>query len=103
MKKFSHILNLDEQGASLEGGKTMEKFVIGVALGALCGAVLVANNYKMRALVKKSQEELSEKLDQMLDGKLEEMDKQVQTLKEEAKDSLDTVSEKIKDKKSSKK
>ena len=81
----------------------MEKFVIGVALGALCGAVLVANNYKMRALVKKSQEELSEKLDQMLDGKLEEMDKQVQTLKEEAKDSLDTVSEKIKDKKSSKK
>ena len=54
----------------------MEKFIIGIAVGGLCGALLVANNYKMRALVKKGQEEVQKKLDDMLDEKLDDMEQQ---------------------------
>ena len=52
----------------------MEKFAIGMLLGGLGGALLVANNYKMRTLVKKSQEEVQAKFDAMLDEKIREMD-----------------------------
>ena len=45
----------------------MEKFAIGLALGALGGALLTANNYKMRTLVKKTQQEAQNKLDKMID------------------------------------
>lgn len=48
----------------------MEKFVLGLAVGAMAGALIVANSYKARTLVKKSQDELSEKFDQMMDEKL---------------------------------
>lgn len=51
----------------------MEKFAIGVLLGGIGGALLTANNYKMRTLVKKSQAEIQSKLDQMLDDKLRAM------------------------------
>ena len=47
----------------------MEKFIIGVALGGLAGALLTANNYKMRILVKKGQEEVQAKLDKIIDEK----------------------------------
>lgn len=50
----------------------MEKFVLGVALGAGVGALLVANNGKTRKFIKKSQEELQAKLDQFLDEKTEQ-------------------------------
>ena len=40
----------------------MEKFAIGALLGALGGALLVANNYKMQRLVKKGQTEAIEKM-----------------------------------------
>ncbi len=50
----------------------MEKFTIGLALGMLGGALLVANSCKVRTLVKKSQDEVKEKLDTVIDEKLEE-------------------------------
>ncbi len=52
----------------------MEKFAIGVLVGGLGGALLVANNYKMRTLVRKTQEEVQGKFDQMMDEKIRAMD-----------------------------
>ena len=48
----------------------MEKFIGGLAVGAVLGALLVANSCKARALVKKSQTELLEKVDAMMDERL---------------------------------
>ena len=49
----------------------MEKmFCIGVMLGAVGGALLVANSYKARSLVKKSQAEVMQKVNEMMDEKL---------------------------------
>ena len=54
----------------------MEKFIAGLALGAALGALLVANSNKTRALVKKSQEEVKEKLDAYIDEKLSAMEQE---------------------------
>ena len=62
----------------------MEKFAIGVVVGGLVGALLTANNYKMRTLVKKGQEEVQAKLDKLMDEKIEMMESGVQNIKEEA-------------------
>ena len=52
----------------------MEKmFCLGLVLGAVGGALIVANSYKARALVKKSQAELLEKVDEMMDERLKDM------------------------------
>lgn len=48
----------------------MEKFTVGLLIGMVGGAVLVANNYKARQLVKKSQSELCDKFESMLEEKL---------------------------------
>ena len=49
----------------------MEKmFCLGVMLGAVGGALLVANSYKARSLVKKSQAEIMQKVNDMMDEKL---------------------------------
>ena len=48
----------------------MEKFVTGLLLGMVGGALIVANSKKTRALVKKSQTELLEKVDAMMDERL---------------------------------
>ena len=48
----------------------MEKFVIGLLVGGVCGALLTANNYKMRTLVRKGQEEVQAKLDELMDEKI---------------------------------
>ncbi len=49
----------------------MEKlFCLGVALGMVGGALLVANSYKARSLVKKSQAEILQKVDEMMDERL---------------------------------
>ncbi len=49
----------------------MEKmFCIGLMLGAVGGALIVANSYKMRSFVKKSQSEFVDKVNDMLDEKL---------------------------------
>ncbi len=49
----------------------MEKFTIGLAIGALIGAAVVANSQKTRKLFVKSQDEIKNKLDDMIDEKLE--------------------------------
>ena len=54
----------------------MEKFIAGLALGAAVGALWVANSNKTRALVKKGQEELKEKMDAYIDEKLAAMEKE---------------------------
>lgn len=49
----------------------MEKmFCLGVLLGAVGGALIVANSYKARSLVKKSQAEILERMDEMMDERL---------------------------------
>ncbi len=49
----------------------MEKmFCLGLMLGAVGGALIVANSYKMRSLVKKSQAEFMGKVNEMVDEKL---------------------------------
>ena len=46
----------------------MEKmFCLGLVLGMVGGALIVANSYKARSLVKKSQAELLQKVDEMMD------------------------------------
>ncbi len=52
----------------------MEKlFCLGVALGMVGGALLVANSFKARSLVKKSQAEIIQKMDEMMDERLAAM------------------------------
>lgn len=50
----------------------MEKFILGAVLGMAGGALLVANNCKLRSLVKKNQEELMAKAEEYIDKKLGE-------------------------------
>ena len=52
----------------------MEKFILGVALGMAGGALIVANNCKLRKLVKKNQEDFMQKAEQYIDSKLEKME-----------------------------
>ncbi len=52
----------------------MEKFILGVAIGMAGGALAVANNCKLRNLVKKNQEDLMQKAEQYIDSKLEKME-----------------------------
>lgn len=53
----------------------MEKFVFGAVVGMAAGAILVANNCKLRNLVKKNQEDLMEKAENYIDAKLEQLEK----------------------------
>ena len=54
----------------------MEKFALGVLLGGMGGALLVANNYKMRTLVRKTQDEIQAKFDSLMDEKIRAMDEE---------------------------
>lgn len=74
----------------------MEKFITGAALGMLAGALLTANNYKMRTLVRKGQEEVTSKLDQMLDDKIEMLDKSAKKIKKQAEEKAEEIEEKVK-------
>ncbi|MDE6441809.1 MAG: hypothetical protein K2L12_03535 [Clostridia bacterium] len=49
----------------------MEKFLLGAMLGMAGGALIVANNCKLRNLVKKNQDDLLAKAEQYIDSKLE--------------------------------
>jgi hypothetical protein len=49
----------------------MEKFLLGLAVGMAGGALLVANNCKLRNLVKKNQEDMMSKVQTYIDSKLE--------------------------------
>lgn len=48
----------------------MEKFILGLAVGMAGGALLVANNCKIRKLVKKNQDEIMQKAENYIDEKL---------------------------------
>ena len=75
----------------------MEKFAIGLLIGVVGGALLTANNYKMRTLVKKSQEELQEKLDNLIDEKIREMEDGAEQMSEDIKTKAKDVKDKITD------
>ena len=63
----------------------MEKmFCLGLALGMVGGALIVANSYKARSLVKKSQEDLKEKIDAYIDEKLAGMNGEAEQPKAKA-------------------
>lgn len=73
----------------------MEKFAIGLVIGGIGGALLAANNYKMRTLIKKSQEEVQAKLDRLMDEKIEAMEEATESLKEKAEETVEKVKEKV--------
>ena len=62
----------------------MEKFAFGVLVGGMLGALLVANNNKMRTLVKKAQEESKEKLRSFMDEKMDMMEEGLDKLTQRA-------------------
>ncbi len=76
----------------------MEKFTIGLVIGGIGGALLAANNYKMRTLIKKGQEEVGLKLDKLMDEKLKEMEEGVEELKEKAEEKAEEMKENIEEK-----
>ena len=59
----------------------MEKFIAGLAAGAMLGALWVANSNKTRALVQKGQEEHKERVDAYIDEKLSQMEQSGQEKK----------------------
>lgn len=60
-------------------------FCLGLVLGAVGGALIVANSYKARSLVKKSQAELLEKVDEMMDERLKDMSEKGEKTERKAK------------------
>ena len=52
----------------------MEKFILGAVIGMAGGALIVANNCKLCNLVKKNQEDLMKKAEQLIDSKLEKLE-----------------------------
>jgi hypothetical protein len=52
----------------------MEKFTTGLLMGMLAGALVATNSYKMRVLVKKGQEEMKSKFDEMMDEKIQALE-----------------------------
>ncbi|MDE6104633.1 MAG: hypothetical protein K2O41_06635 [Clostridia bacterium] len=56
----------------------MEKFILGVAIGMAGGALMVANNCKLRNLVKKNQDDLMKKAEQYIDNKLDQLEKKTE-------------------------
>lgn len=52
----------------------MEKFIAGLALGMIGGALIVANSNRTRSLVKKGQDEMISRVDAYIDEKLENME-----------------------------
>ena len=55
----------------------MEKFIAGLALGMIGGALIVANSNRTRSLVKKGQDEMISRVDAYIDEKLENMENAV--------------------------
>lgn len=64
----------------------MEKiFCLGVAIGAVGGALLVANSYKARSLVKKSQADIMQKVSDMMDERLQAQSGESQSTEKKSK------------------
>lgn len=54
--------------------------MLGVALGMAGGALMVANNCKLRNLVKKNQDDLMKKAEQLIDSKLEKLEQMTDSM-----------------------
>ena len=76
----------------------MEKFLIGALIGGVAGALLTANNYKMRTLVKKSQEEAQAKFDKFMDDRIEDLEKGTDKIKETVKEKTEEIMDKAEEK-----
>ena len=64
----------------------MEKiFCLGLMFGAVGGALLVANSYKARSLVKKSQADVMQKVSDMRDERLQQQSSDSQSAEKKAK------------------
>ena len=72
----------------------MEKFALGMIIGGLGGALLVTNNYKMRTLVKKTQDEMHAKLDKMLNEKIDAVEEITDEIKEQVKEGGEKLTKK---------
>lgn len=72
----------------------MEKFACGLVLGCVAGALLTANNYKMRTLVRKTQEEMKAKFDKMMDEKIQAAEDLTDEIKESAAKAAEQAAEK---------
>ncbi len=73
----------------------MEKFIVGLVVGGAIGALLVANNHKMRTLVKKAQEETQAKMDAFMDEKINAMETCAKKTAEQAEEKMEEVFEPI--------
>ena len=58
----------------------MEKFILGVALGMAGGALMVANNCKLRKIEKKNQDDLMKKAEKLIDTKLEKLEQMTESM-----------------------
>ncbi len=74
----------------------MEKIAIGILIGGITGALLTANSYKMRTLVKKGQAEVQAKLDKLMDDKIQKMEEGVEEIKAETAEKAEELSKKAK-------
>ena len=64
----------------------MEKiFCLGLMFGAVGGALLVANSYKARSLVKKSQADVMHKVSDMMDERLQQQSSDSQSAEKKSK------------------
>ena len=73
----------------------MEKFAIGVLVGGALGALLVANNNRMRSVVKKAQDEAQTKLNAFIDEKMRAVEKGLDKAKDKAEETAAEVKEKV--------
>ncbi len=74
----------------------MEKFAIGMLLGVGVGALVTANSYKMRMLVKKGQEEAQAKFNEIVDEKLNQMEEGAEKIKKKAEAVKEKAEKKLK-------
>ena len=64
----------------------MEKIIcLGLMFGAVGGALLVANSYKARSLVKKSQADVMQKVSDMMDERLQQQSSDSQSAEKKSK------------------
>ena len=64
----------------------MEKiFCLGLMFGAVGGALLVANSYKARSLVKKGQADVMQKVSDMMDERLQQQSSDSQSAEKKSK------------------
>ena len=54
----------------------MKTFIIGIAAGTVLGAAIVANSQKSRKLFIKSQDELKNKMEELIDEKLKKFEEE---------------------------